>query len=233
MARAMLFDLDGTLCLMDAEAFTKDYVCDMGRIAFAEIPAGDFFPNVMKSTSFCIKNPSTDLSCYEVFIQDFSRRMHLDPALVNQRMLKYYHEQFPKFGSMVRQLPLAPEVIKAAKAKGWQLALASNVLMPQFSMVERVRWCGIDPQQFDFIPGVDTLHYAKPNPLFYQEIIGNMGIEDASSCLMAGNDPQEDMAAKDAGLMTFLIAEAPNPADLVKADYHGTLGELLDFINRS
>ncbi|MGI6361961.1 MAG: HAD family hydrolase [Bacillota bacterium] len=231
MEKAILFDLDGTLCRMD-ERVTEFYLNDMGQDFLDVLPEGEFFPNIMKSTYWAIKNPSLDKSCYEVCLQHFCQRYQLDYADVDSRMKKFYHERYPKYGKMVDKIPLAPEVVKAAKKWGWLTILASNALMPQTAMQERIRWCGIDPVDFDLIPGIDTMHFAKPTLQFYKELMQKAAISDPRCCLMVGNSPQEDMIAADVGMETFLVMEEGIMPDLSKAKYHGNLQDLLNLINK-
>ncbi|MGI5892547.1 MAG: HAD family hydrolase [Bacillota bacterium] len=231
MTRALLFDLDGTLCLMDADSFTKAYLNEMAKSFSDVILEEQFLPSVMKSTMFCINHPSEHYSCYDVFLHHFCEGFGLDPQAIKDRMMQFYRNDFPKYGKMITKLPLTEDVIRSAKQKGFLLALASNSLMPQFSMAERIRWCGLDPHDFDFIPGVEFMHYAKPNPKYFQEIAKHLGVTDMNQCMMIGNSLEEDMVAADIGMQTFLIAEGPYIEDLEKVNYHGTLKDLLEMIN--
>ena len=90
--------------------------------------------------------------------------------------------------------------------------------MPQVAIRERVRWAGLNPDQFDFVTGMENMHFCKPNVGFFREIAQNIGVAP-EDCIMIGNDMAEDMVAHEIGMKTFLVGEETGE----NVDYHGNL----------
>ena len=97
--------------------------------------------------------------------------------------------------------------------------------------MNRIRWAGLDAEDFKVITTYETCTYCKPNPEYFRGILEEFSL-DPSECLMVGNDVEEDLAIRSLGVKTYLVTDTmENKKDLpVKSDYIGTLEELLKFI---
>ena len=67
-----------------------------------------------------------------------------------------------------------------------------------------MRWAFLDPADFELITSYENMHFCKPHPEYYQEILDYLG-EEAASCMMVGNEVEEDMVAGSLGMKTFLL----------------------------
>ncbi|MPN59340.1 hypothetical protein SDC9_207061 [bioreactor metagenome] len=146
------------------------------------------------------------------------------------RFMDFYVKDFPQYCSMITPHPLASELLDMALNKGFQLACSSNCVMPKIAIEERIRCCGIDPKLFAFIPGMEHMHYSKPDPLFFQEIADNLGVK-TEDCLVVGNDLDEDMCAADMGMKTFFIGLLPEEIN-TRATYSGDLKDLIAMLEK-
>ena len=120
---------------------------------------------------------------------------------------------------------------KKAKSRGLETYLATNPVFPQCATMNRIRWAGLDAEDFKVITTYETCTYCKPNPEYFRGILEEFSL-DPSECLMVGNDVEEDLAIRSLGVKTYLVTDTmENKKDLpVKSDYIGTLEELLKFI---
>jgi FMN phosphatase YigB (HAD superfamily) len=75
------------------------------------------------------------------------------------------------------------------------------------------------------------MHFTKPHPEFYTEVVERLGLAP-EECLMAGDDPENDLTAGLAGLETFLLTDFINPERRFAVDptYEGKLQELRQMI---
>ena len=90
---------------------------------------------------------------------------------------------------------------------GYRVALATNPLFPAIATHSRVRWAGLQPEDFDHITTYENSSFCKPNPLYYREILDRLGLR-AEECVMVGNDALEDVAAAKLGLPVFLLTHS-------------------------
>ena len=63
-----------------------------------------------------------------------------------------------------------PELEELRK-KGYTLALATNPMFPREGIERRLDWAGHEAKLFDHVTDYKNAHYAKPNPLYYREIL--------------------------------------------------------------
>ncbi|MFW6410109.1 MAG: HAD family hydrolase, partial [Halanaerobiales bacterium] len=124
------------------------------------------------------------------------------------------------------------KLVEMLREAGYKLVLATNPLFPHIAVVERMKWAGINPGDFDFISSYEKLHFSKPNPDFFIELTNRTGVEP-KNCVMIGNDVQEDLVASELGMKTFLIedyiidrSEGPH----YTPDWRGSLEELISLV---
>ena len=123
--------------------------------------------------------------------------------------------------------------MKKAKEKGIHTYLATNPVFPRIATMNRTRWAGLDAADFELITTYEDNCYCKPNIDNYRTILEKF-VLTPETCLMVGNDVEEDLAIRELGVKTFLLTDTmENKKDLpIESDYQGTMEELLSFIER-
>ena len=99
------------------------------------------------------------------------------------------------------------------------------------AMKFRIRWAGLQPEDFELYTTYENSCFCKPNPDYYRDILKKMNIT-AEECLMVGNDVTEDMVAKTLGMKVFLLTDCLiNKNGKNIDDYpNGSFEQLTDFI---
>ncbi len=78
---------------------------------------------------------------------------------------------------------------------------------PLFDDTEtRIRWTGLEPEDFEFFTTYENICWCKPNPDYYREVLRRAGLK-GEDCLMVGNDVGEDMIAASLGMKVFLLTD--------------------------
>ena len=105
--------------------------------------------------------------------------------------------------------------------------LATNPIFPRIATENRIRWAGLDKNDFDWITTFEVCRYCKPNPKYYEEILTRLNL-DPKQCVMIGNDVKEDMTARSLGMEGWLITDCLlNTENLpVECEFEGTLAKL-------
>ena len=206
MITTILFDLDGTLLPMDQEVFVKDY---LGRLAKKMAPHG-YDPQLLvqavwKGTGAMVKNDgrqSNEAVFWQVFTGIFGQEAMKDLPLFEE----FYETEFQEARRSCGFNPAAAETVRALHAMGYTTVLATNPLFPPVATQSRVRWAGLEPEDFAFITTYDNSSFCKPNPDYYREILGKLKLK-SEECLMVGNDVGEDMIAEALGMQVFLLTD--------------------------
>lgn len=231
MTKAILFDLDGTLLPMDQEVFVRDY---LGRMAAFLAPHGydpqSLIKAVWAGTGAMVKNDGKALNedvFWYVFNSILGRDAKQDLALFEE----FYRTEFQKAKDSCGFNPAAVEAIRQIKAMGYRLILATNPLFPAIATYSRIRWAGLNPEDFELVTTYENSRFCKPNPDYYREILGKIAL-DGSQCLMVGNDVGEDMVAQKLGMKTFLLTDCliNKTAEDISQYPNGSFPELLHYI---
>ncbi len=202
----VLFDLDGTLLPMDQEVFIKDY---FGRLAKKLAPYGyepkKLIEAVWAGTKAMVKNTgkkTNEAAFWEAFDKYFGYPASKD-ASVHQ---DFYHNEFNAVKNVCGFDPMATRIVGWLKQTNIRLVLATNPLFPSVATENRIRWAGLDPQDFEYFTTFENSHYCKPNLDYYREIMDKLHLKP-EECLMVGNDVQEDMVAEQLGMKVFLLTD--------------------------
>ena len=200
----ILFDLDGTLLPMDNDAFTKAYF----KLLAAQLMPLGYEPAKLVDSIWA--------GTAAMVKNDGSQN---NEAAFWKRFSEIYGEQ------VLDDLPVFED---------FYTALATNPIFPAIATESRIRWAGLEPEEFELYTTYENIGYCKPNPSYYQEILNRLG-EAPEHCLMVGNDVGEDMIARDLGMQVFLLTDCLiNRENKDISVYpNGGFDELMDYIRLS
>lgn len=215
MVKTLLFDLDGTLLNVDMDVFLPGYLKAVaGRLAEV-VPPKELVAALMASTDEMVRNDDPERSNEQVFWEDFSARTGLAAEEWIPVFTDFYRTDFHRLKSLTSPFPDARETVELAVAQGYEVVLATNPVFPRVAIDARLSWAGLDGLPFRLVTSYESMHFCKPNPRYFSEILAMLGREPGES-VMIGNDAAEDMAAEQAGLRTFLTT-----GFLVNKDHRG------------
>ena len=231
--RHILFDLDGTLLPMVQDEFVKYY---MPLLAKSYMNAGvsldpkKFIGAVWAGYEAMVKNDGsrTNLEAFWSYIEP---ELPISTEESENIALKFYENEFNQAICTTKPTPVSNQIVKKAKSRGLETYLATNPVFPQCATMNRIRWAGLDAEDFKVITTYETCTYCKPNPEYFRGILEEFSL-DPSECLMVGNDVEEDLAIRSLGVKTYLVTDTmENKKNLpIDTEYMGTLDELLKFI---
>jgi len=231
MIKAILFDLDGTLLPMDLDEFLNDYLT---RFTLSMAPAGhtseEFSKAVWAGTAAMVKNDGSRTN-EEVFWEAYFTLFGAESIQDRELLEAYYYNDFQNVRKVCGFDPRAAEAIREIKAMGYRTILATNPLVPAIATHSRVRWIGLQPEDFELITTFENSCYAKPNLKYFEEIMEKQGLKP-EECVMVGNDVAEDMVARHLGLKVFLMTDCliNKPGADITQFPHGSFPELMEYI---
>lgn len=227
----LLFDLDGTLLPMDQDTFAKAYVTGLSKTAGnLEYEPMSFAAAVMKGTEAMVKNNGEKTN--EAVFWNELVKMYGKSVMDDYHMFdEFYETDFQKIKDVCGFEPKAADLIKKVKAKCFRIALATNPLFPKTATMSRIRWAGLNPDDFEIFTTYENSSYCKPNLDYYRDILNRMNV-CPEECLMIGNDVSEDMIASKLGMRVFLLTDCLiNKSNKDISIYpHGDFDALLKFI---
>ena len=229
--RDLLFDLDGTLLPMVQDEFANSYFMQLSKkFRGTGVDADKLLKTIEKGLMGMVLNNGRNTN-EEVFWQIFEREMKMKKVDIIDRFDEFYLNEFNEIITSTSPTGVAKEIIDIAKKKGLRLFLATNPLFPRQATLNRIRWAGLNPEDFLDITTYENSHFCKPNVKYFQEIIRRNDI-DLDSARMIGNDVNEDLSISSLGVKTFLVTDClENKHELeLSSDFQGTLRDLKTFI---
>ena len=206
MIEMVLFDLDGTLLPMDQDIFTKAY---FQRLA-AKLAAFGYDPKklidgIWAGTAAMVKNDGSctnEQTFWNCAVKIFGDKILEDKPVFEE----YYQVEFQEVAAVCGRNPLARSTVDWIKQKGYRVALATNPIFPAVATESRIRWVGLEPEDFELYTTYENTCYCKPNPDYFRDVARRLNLEP-QQCLMVGNDGEEDTAAAQAGMKVFLLTD--------------------------
>lgn len=233
MIKAVLFDLDGTLLPMDNDVFTRGYFKLLARkLAPYGYDAKELIDGIWAGTAAMVKNDGKRKN-EQVFWEKFSS-VFGEKCLEHKPVFdEFYKIDFQNAKQCCGFNLGSAAAVKAAKGRGFRVALATNPIFPAVATESRIRWAGLDPDDFELYTSYENSRFCKPNPDYYREIVKKLQILP-EQCLMVGNDVDEDMIAKELGMKVFLLSDCLiNKSAKDLSDYpQGSFDELIKFLSK-
>lgn len=233
MIKAFLFDLDGTLLLMDLKKFLSAYYHDIGKCAAANGFDPDLFLSALQSGTKGMMLNEGAMTNEQAFWQAFGKKFGSSGDKEQNLFMDYYlHGYQDMLRATCRKSEAAVKAVDCLRKKGYPMVLATNPFFPLEAVMARLSVVGIDPENFVLITTYDNCCFSKPSKQYFQSIAQTLGIEP-ENCMMVGNDCADDMPAAEAGMQTWLVTD--NLINQTQTDItqfrHGDMSAFLDFIS--
>ncbi len=204
--KAVLFDLDGTLLPMDQDVFVRAY---FGSLAKKLAPHGyemqKLIDTIWGGTAAMVKNNgeyTNETVFWNYFSTVFGEHCRDDEPLFDD----YYRNEFQTVQNVCGFDKRAAEAIALLKSKGIRTLLATNPIFPAVATESRLRWAGLDKNDFELVTTYENSCHCKPDPDYYRDILHGQKLVP-EECVMVGNDVTEDMVASTLGMQVFLLTD--------------------------
>ena len=226
----VLFDLDGTILPMDVEEFTQKYIGGIIQTMNNNKRNGkEIAKAVFAGVSAMIKSDGT-LTNEELFWNVFKQITNISKEDIEDEFMFFYENMFDDIDSGIRNENMV-EAVSLLKQKGYKLYLTTNPLFPAIATYKRVKWAGLNTDDFELITTFENSHFCKPNIQYYQEVINKCHL-DIHECLMVGNDVLEDGIIETIGVPVYIVNDylINKENKEIKTKYQGSSVEFLEFV---
>ena len=211
--RHMLFDLDGTLLPMVQDEFVRFYMPLLAKSyiqAGVEVDPKGFIGAVWKGYEAMVKNDGTRTN-REAFWSYMEDILPTSTEESEALALRFYERDFNQAIRSTSPSPLSDQIVKTAKERGLHTYLATNPVFPRCATLNRIRWAGMEADDFELITTYEDNSYCKPNVEYFRTVLDEMKL-DPAECIMVGNDVEEDGCAAALGMDAVLLTpESSNP----------------------
>ncbi len=223
MIKAVLLDMDNTLLFNPDMAFAQNFIALFER-HFVE--AG--FTNVRDNLRTAIqamgseqKGNITNLN----LALDIIGKDNVDYA---KRVLNsFYTEVYPNLKQCVKPIEGVSELIYRLKEMELEIVIATNPIYPEIAVRQRMKWANLplEDDLYHLITSADTMHFAKPDPAFYAEILGRVGVEPDETIMVGDSLRNDIIPAQTIGIRTVKVDNGNFDKWRAELDYHLTVAE--------
>ena len=233
MLDTILFDLDGTLAPFAQDAFIQAYF----KALVSRVEPMGYKPDVMvdalwQGVSAMIGNDGGRTN-RQIFWESFTQKLGIQAMALENILNDFYAREFDSVRTVLGETVDRGPLLRGLREKGYGLVLATNPIFPAVAVETRLGWVGLRPEDFDYVTTYENSRRSKPNPDYYRDILAHIG-RRGERCLMAGNNPVDDMAALQAGISVYLVTDyLENPDGAPIEDYpHGGFRDLAASLER-
>lgn len=206
MLKTVFFDLDGTLLPMDNDEFTRAYFKELTQcVAPLGYEPQQLIDGIWVGTSAMVHNDGSctnEAAFWKVFSTRFGSRVEQDKPVFDA----FYRTEFQNARSVCGFAPESRQLVEWLKSQGIDVVLATNPIFPAVATQSRIRWAGLQPEDFSLYTTYENIGFCKPSLDYYRELLRRTGCR-AGDCLMVGNDVDEDMVAGQLGMQVFLLTD--------------------------
>lgn len=233
MLDTILFDLDGTLAPFTQDAFIRAYFeALVSRVAPMGYKPDDMIDALWQGVSAMIGNDGS-FTNRQIFWESFTGKLGIQALALESILNDFYSREFDSVRKVLGETADRGPLLRGLREKGYGLVLATNPIFPAVAVETRLGWVGLRPEDFDYVTTYENSRRSKPNPDYYRDILASIG-RRGECCLMAGNNPVDDMAALQAGISVYLVTdylENPDGAP-IEAYPHGAFRDLAASLER-
>lgn len=208
MIKAILLDLDDTLIRNPTDSFLANYfrLVDShftrlwGERPYARMLVNGVLAVMHRPRDMVTRNLDLILSAIESEVQ-------LDKPDILAALDEFYGKAYDLLRNCVAPVEGATALIHTLRAYGYTVVIATNPVYPLEAIRQRMAWGGLpeSPEHYALITSAENMHFAKPSPAYYAEILGRVGVEP-DEAIMVGDSLENDIrAASQLGIHTFHV----------------------------
>jgi len=196
----IFLDYDGTLVKTKEEDFTTMY---FSKLANKMNGDPDHVAKLIMGIVMDIARSSDGTkTIYEQFLELLESRTYKSRDFWISFFTDFYMGEFAELGRFVTP---NRELIDFVRNKNAKLVYASNSVFPRIAVEQRMKFIGMDWNEFEYVVHMENSHYVKPDPRFFEEIILKLGTLP-ENCVMIG-DSEVDKACEKIGVRFVHVKE--------------------------
>ena len=236
MKPILLFDLDNTLLHNDINTFLSGYLKALSKQLAAVIAPEKMIHELLAATDKMATKTMPDQTLEETFDRFFYPAIGIPKSELASTLQVFYNEVFPTLQYMTSPSFEAIQLVNSAFEQGYQIVVATNPLFPRQAILHRLEWANlpIDQYPFSLVTSFESLHFAKPNPAYYAEILAQLGWPDQSAVMIGDSLDLDIIPASQLGIPGFFVTHQPVslPTGLHPLCAQGNIDQIMPWVHK-
>ncbi len=207
MSLTLLLDMDDTLLTNDMDRFLPAYLSSLSRHLSNRVAPEDLVKSLLAGTKAMVQKWLPGKRLVDTFDEVFYPEIGQSKEELFNQIQQFYAQVYPTLQSVTQVRPEAVDFVDWAFAQGYTIAIATNPLFPRTAIEQRLAWAKlpVDKYPFKIVSSYEGFHFAKPNPAFLAEMIGQLEWPDQPVCFVGNSLTDDIQPANELGLPAFLL----------------------------
>lgn len=235
MTFTLLLDLDDTLLSNPLDKFLPAYIQALADHLSQYVSPQKMIPQLIHATDLMVAKDNNCETLETTFDEDFYFPLGLQKDRLVEVILDFYQHKYDALRSVTTPFPFARKLMDHAFSKGWRVVIATNPLFPRIAVMKRLEWAGIPATEYPYsmLTSYEIMHFAKPNPAYYAEILGQLGWAEGPAVMVGNNLADDLLPAAKLGLPGYLVTGGPSgEMQQGKEITSGSLDQILPWLDK-
>jgi FMN phosphatase YigB (HAD superfamily) len=211
MIKAVLLDLDNTLLYNPNEVFIKAYLSVFDDSFGHFCPPGR--PPLSATLIDCVRdmNKRQFRRLYETNLRFVLTRLIEETgqteAVIMETLEIFLTGSYLVTRNGTQPVKAAPPLVESLHALDYAVVIATNPIYPAEAIRQRLLWANLsdDFDDYAFVTHAGNMHFSKPNPAYYGEILGRIGVEPDEAIMIGDSIVNDVRPASQIGMHTCHI----------------------------
>ncbi len=191
----IIFDLDGTLIEEESTMFYKILFGELLKRFNKKFGIDkDVFVPAMHKSMMAMEIVDGSDTIGNQFFKVLSTLIGVPVDAIEKEFGEFFDNDFDKVLVAFKPKPAMSKVVKKLKDRGDRLVIATDPFLPKVAVDKKIRYCGLNVEDFDFITYNSDCHFTKANPKFFEELFKGLHI-DPENAIVIGNTVPTDVPA--------------------------------------
>jgi HAD superfamily hydrolase (TIGR01549 family) len=207
MIKAVLLDLDNTLLRNPDEVFAPEYLRRVDDFFAKRWNFEKLSPVILQTVRAVSGVRDMQQTNAGVALGIISQATGKSIEEIQADFGVFYQEIYPELRDCTEPVAVAASLVQYLKQLNIAVVIATNPLYPAEAIRQRLGWAGLSDNLSDYalVTHSENMHFAKPDPAYYAEIIARVGIEPDET-IMVGDSLRNDIQpATVIGIHTYII----------------------------
>lgn len=210
MIKAVLLDLDNTLLSNPDRQFAIAFMKAFDDHFKAQLGIDNLAQTFRKGIQLSGQSRETIQTNTDVMLQLLSDETGATTEQVQNIWQSFYETAYLGLRQYTAPIENNISLIESLLQQNIAVAIATNPIYPKIAIYERLKWAGLASyiEHFTFITHSNNMHYAKPHPAYYAEVIARIGIEPDEALMIGDSIGNDIQPANQIGIPTIHFAES-------------------------
>ncbi len=212
MIKAVLLDLDNTLLhnpdrqFADAfrQAFDAHFLDGFGRASLS--------PSFHSAIQILSRQRDMMTANAEVIIACLAQALQTSSEAVQKALTSFYQHPYDRLRQYAAVVPMAYQLVQTLLEQNLSVAIATNPIYSEAAILKRIDWAGLSDfvGDFAFVTHSENMHFSKPQPAYYAELVARIGIEPDETLMVGDSETHDVRPARILGIHTLHIQVLEN-----------------------